>query len=645
MINAKHKSSIKNEFNHDLSHIKIIILISCHTLLSIVKQMLHSAFARDIEDIADKKEKSHFDTVNIKQIAVIKTLIMELHHLDLGTDIEHNRELLTKLIVKYDKSIAKRHLISVYEQMILDGEIGFNINMHNVLIKKLGKSSSGIVSITVVTSPGRFSCTQDCHYCPNEPGMPRSYVSTGPSLLRARRVDFDVVKQFRDRAMALSTMGHEITKIEIIVLGGTWSYHPIDYQLEFITGIYFAANTFEQKSDVRPMMSLEEEIEINRNAKARIIGLTLETRPDCINPIELERFRRYGVTRVQLGIQHIDDEILEAINRKCPTYKTEQAIKLLKENCFKVDGHFMPDLPFSSFEKDKQMFEFLFSDKNTTLQVDQMKIYPTMVTQYTTIEKWYKSGLYKPYGDLDDCKLLFNLLVQITTTIPSWIRLNRIVRDIPSGVIIGKFKESNLYQHVLKYMKDNHLRGRDIRFREVKNAIVKHEDCQMFRESYVSSEGKEYFISFETKDRQSLLGFIRVRINDNPTCSVFTDLHNAVLIRELHVYGKLVKQDDAAKFGSVQHMGIGKRLLAEARQLAIDMGYSKLAVIAGVGTTQYYQKQGFALSKNKGSYMIKQLVVVPRIAKSMFCIFAKTISIVNFVFQSRSYCDDICALM
>jgi histone acetyltransferase (RNA polymerase elongator complex component) len=188
-------------------------------------------------------------------------------------------------------------------------------------------------------------------------------------------------------------------------------------------------------------------------------------------------------------------------------------------------------------------------------------------------------------------------------------------------------------------------RGRDIRFREVKNAIVKHEDCQMFRESYVSSEGKEYFISFETKDRQSLLGFIRVRINDNPTCSVFTDLHNAVLIRELHVYGKLVKQDDAAKFGSVQHMGIGKRLLAEARQLAIDMGYSKLAVIAGVGTTQYYQKQGFALSKNKGSYMIKQLVVVPRIAKSMFCIFAKTISIVNFVFQSRSYCDDICALM
>lgn len=556
----------------------------------------------DIEDIACK----HNNVISLEKKKILIPILTGL--IDNITDnLDKNRTILESLIKKKG-TVRKAELLQLYRSELRENNVGFNKNVMDTLTKKTGKSDSGIVSITLVTSPGRFSCPQNCHYCPNEPGMPRSYVSTGPSLLRARRVNFDVVEQFRDRAFTLANMGHDITKIEIIVIGGTWSYHPLDYQEDFITGIYYAANTFTNR-EKRECRSLEEEIKINETADARIIGLTLETRPDHIvdhegrpNKEELDRFARYRVTRVQLGVQHINDRILKYINRNCPTYITEAAFKVLKQNGYKVDAHFMPDLPGSSFEEDMELFKWLFSKENTTLQADQLKIYPTMTTQYTKILEWYKAGQYVPYSDIENGKYLFELIIYITTNVPRWIRLNRVVRDIPGTVIEAKFKETNLYQRVLKHMEDNNLEGQDIRFREVKLNTFSHNKCDIFISDYRASEGTEYFISYETKDKKRLLGFIRLRLNDNPESPYYPELKNSALVRELHVYGKMVRQNTIGT--SSQHIGIGKMLLEKAENIAYKNGYKKIAIISGVGVREYYRKRGYVL---EGTYMVKNL--------------------------------------
>ncbi len=570
----------------------------------------------DIEDTAGRYRK----TIDSAKRDVLIPILTELCE-RITDNIDENRALLT-VLTKRKGTWRKPELLQLYQEEVESGNLMYNRHVMNTLTKKTGKSDSGIVSITLVTSPGRFSCPQDCHYCPNEPNMPRSYVSTGPSLLRAIRVDFDVVRQFRERAFTLASMGHDITKIEIIVIGGTWSYHPVSYQEEFITGLYYAANTFTDK-EKRECKSLDEELKINETAGARIIGITLETRPDQIvdyqgraNKAELERFRRYGVTRVQLGVQHINDRILEYINRKCTTFIAECAIRVLKQNGFKVDAHFMPDLPGSDYLTDLEMFTWLFSTSNETLQADQLKIYPTMTTQFTKILEWYKSGQYVPYSDQEDGKYLFDLIVYITTHVPRWIRLNRVVRDIPGTVIEGKFKETNLYQRVLKHMQDNNLKGQDIRFREVKLETFTHDECQIIVNSYRSSEGTEYFISYEADNGNKLLGFARLRFNDDKMSPHFPELKGCALLRELHVYGKMVRQnahsassqhmgETSQHIGETsQHMGIGKLLMKKVEEIAIANNYSKIAVISGTGVREYYRKRGYHL---EGSYMVKSL--------------------------------------
>ena len=549
----------------------------------------------DIEDISKKWNKINI----LEENPVIITLLDDIQS-KITSDINANHLLIDKICRKIN-GISKLKLYKYYIESIKNNILIYNQNLIDALTTKVGKTTSGIVSITVVTSPGRFSCPQDCHYCPNEPGMPRSYVSTGPSVLRAIKVNFDIVQQFRDRAFCLINMGHEITKIELIIIGGTWSYHPITYQEELMQSIYYAANTFY--TEARTILPLEEEIKINETAKSRIIGITIETRPDHITKEELIRLRRYGVTRVQLGVQHIDDDILHMINRKCTTAITYKAFKLLKENGFKVDAHYMPDLPGSSYDKDLDMFKFLFSRENEGLQADQLKIYPTMVTKYTKIEELYKNGLYKPYGDIDNSKYIFDLILYITCNVPRWIRLNRVVRDIPSGVIEGKFKETSLYQRILKHMVKHDLEGTDIRFREVKLDIIDQKDCDIFITSYRSSEGNEYFISYETLDKKKLLGFLRLRINDDLYSPIFPELHKATLVRELHVYGKLVNQSTHNKH-FYQHKGIGKKLLEKAEEITLEQNIKKIAIISGTGAREYYKKHGYVL---EGTYMCKNL--------------------------------------
>ena len=347
---------------------------------------------------------------------------------------------------KYKISLSKANLIYFYKSLNLD-----NNNLKNLITKKKSKSNSGVVVITILTSGspeyiddngdkvvGKFSCKHNCAYCPNEKGhegnnwveQPRSYLYSEPAVLRANENNFDPILQFNSRVDTLIKMGHIVDKLEIIVLGGTWSNYHKNYKDQFIKEMYYAANTYYDKRDI---LSLEEELELNENAKIHIIGLTLETRPDTITLNEIKEFRRYNCTRVQLGVQHTDNEVLKRIKRGHSIEKVYYAIKLLKDNGYKVDIHLMPNLPGSSYELDKEMLDKSLYDER--LQVDQYKIYPTAIVPWTQIKVWYEEGTYIPYDDY----LLFDLIKEFKKKVQKWKRLNRIIRDIPSTYISGGY--------------------------------------------------------------------------------------------------------------------------------------------------------------------------------------------------------------
>ena len=444
--------------------------------------------------------------------------------------------------------------------------------------------------------------------------QPRSYLSTEPAVLRANRDNFDPVLQIYDRADALMNCGHEVDKIEVLVLGGTWDHYPLEYQREFIRDIYFAINNLERRGvDIR--LSMEEEIHYSQTSGKRMIGLTLETRPDCIHLKQVQRIREFNVTRLQIGVQHIDDEILNHIERGCTTQDTIQGNQLWKHNGGKVDWHLMPDLPGSSVEKDIEMFRKIFSVNHIThlssnhvryeleypeLQADQLKIYPCSVVDWTKIKEWYENGSYQPYSENEED--LIQVIAFIKRNIFPWIRLNRIIRDIPTMNIIGGNKNVNLRQ---KLLADKNINCQCIRCREVKGRIDSVDQAQLFIREYNGVHSTEFFISFESPDQQILYGFLRLRINHSNQDLIYEELHNCSFIRELHVYGSIVKHHSKDK-KAVQHMGFGKRLVQEAEKISQRNGHSKIAIISGVGVREYYENSGYRLVKD---YMIKEMTI------------------------------------
>jgi ELP3 family radical SAM enzyme/protein acetyltransferase len=352
-----------------------------------------------------------------------------------------------------------------------------------------------------------FSCKHNCYYCPDEPGLPRSYLSEEPGVARGKRHGWDAVDQFYARAWTYVMNGHPIDKVELLVLGGTWSEYPHGYQRGFLRDIYWAANTFFDELPKRPAVSIEEEQRINETARVRIIGLTLETRPDAIDDAELVRMRGYGCTRVQLGIQHTDDTILKKINRGCTTADSMYAIAALKDAGFKVDLHLMPDLPGSTPENDMSMFRRVLFDPD--LQADQWKIYPCEVVPWTVIERWFKAGTYVPYTH----EQLMALLIDAKQLVHPWIRLNRVIRDIPNQYIMGGNQVTNLRQ-VLE--KELHRTGKHcacIRCREVRDGDVSSAAAVLVEREFVSSRGVEMFLSYESPDRRTIHAFLRLRLS------------------------------------------------------------------------------------------------------------------------------------
>jgi ELP3 family radical SAM enzyme/protein acetyltransferase len=401
-----------------------------------------------------------------------------------------------------------------------------------------------------------------------------------------------------------------VDKIELLVLGGTWASYPHAYQEAFVRDLFYAANTFFERTDKRPRLSLLTEQALNEGAACKIIGLTLETRPDTINAAELRRLRRYGCTRVQLGLQHTSDAILKKVNRGCTNAAAVTALRLLKDTCYKVDVHLMPNLPGASPEADEAMFLEMLNHPD--LQADQWKIYPCEVTPWTRIKQWFDEGSFVPYPD----DVLFELILKVKALVHPWIRLNRVIRDIPSQYILGGVDAPNMRQTLAEHLVARKLTCRCIRCREVGGDARAASAAVLVRRDYAASSGREIFLSYETADEATIFGFVRLRLSDDPGAGVFSCLAGAALIRELHVYGQLVpsavpgtkvakaKGDDSAD--APQHTGFGRALMAHAEELAAAAGCTQVAVIAGIGARNYYRKLGYSVEP-EGGFMLKPL--------------------------------------
>ena len=539
------------------------------------------------------------------------------------SDIDRFKKGIQK---KYKYTISNAEFIKIYKYLNLD-----NQQLRNLITKKKCKSNSGVLVITVLTSAhpeyidddgsgevktARFSCKHDCAYCPNEPAhegnnwvaQPRSYLYAEPAVLRANANDFDPIKQMNSRISSLINMGHIPDKLEIIVLGGTWSEYPRNYQDRFITDLYYAANSYfdtapfsaTPKSAKRPKLSLEEEIEINETAKIHIIGLTLETRPDTITLEEIANFRRYNCTRIQLGVQHTNNAVLKKIMRGHTIERAYEAIKMLKNNCYKVDIHIMPNLPAASYEIDKAMLEEVLYDER--IQADQYKIYPTAIVPYTRIKRWFEEGTYVPYDDL----LLYQLIKDFKQKVQKYKRLNRIIRDIPGHYIEGGYstKFVNMRQLLQDDMRLNKWGCKCIRCREIKGNQVSRENIKLNVEKYRASGGDEYHLSFDTCcDKNYLVGFLRLRLADASSDAVLPSIKGCALIRELHIYSNISDVGNSIE-GSLQHKGYGKQLVAKAEDIARDNGYRKVAIISGTGVRGYYRRLGYQLVD---TYMLKDI--------------------------------------
>lgn len=482
-------------------------------------------------------------------------------------------------------------LLQTYHELLRKGIIKENKGIERILRTRPMRSLSGIVNISILTKP--YDCPGQCVYCPSQENMPKSYLKNEPAVMRAILCDFKPRKQVQTRITALKEMGHPVDKIELRIAGGTWTYYPKEYQEQFIKECFDVCNDKESNS-------LEEAQKTNKTAKIRIIGIHVETRPDYLNIEELKRMRKLGITGCELGVQTIYDNILKKTKRGHGIKETIRATKLLKDFGFKVCYQLMPNLPFSTIRKDKKMFKRIFSNQN--FQPDHIKIYPCVVLENSDLYHWYKEGKYKTYGN-DKTKKLIKDIKKMT---PYYVRIQRIIRDIPTPSIVSGSTISNLRQKISEEQKKEGWSCKCIRCREVKSDNP-NEELILFRTEYNASDGKEIFLSFENKDRTNLYSLLRLRIpsavfkkGKYPT----SELEDSALIREVHTYGQMnpVNTKDS---NSHQHKGLGKKLMKEAERITEkEYNLKKIAVISGIGVREYYRKQGYQL---EGSYMTKLL--------------------------------------
>jgi len=448
-------------------------------------------------------------------------------------------------------------------------------------MKKASRTISGVTPVAVMAKP--FPCPGKCVYCPTSPEAPKSYTVESPAVLRARSCGFDAKKQVEIRLKTLVEMGHARDKIELIVMGGTFLSYPLDYQYQFIKDCYDALNGITS-------INLEEAKEFNENAKCRCVGLCIETRPDFCGEEEIKSILDFGTTRVELGVQTLDNEIHRLTKRGHGVAEIISATRLLRDHGFKVYYHWMPGLPGSTPEHDLELSRQLFEDDR--FRPDGLKLYPTLVVRGSELENWYRDNRFQPYRE----ETIIDLLIAIKALIPKYVRIPRLMRDIPGKFIIAGSRDLALRGTIRKKMEHAGLRCSCIRCREYGHRLRDGWTIGaplLTRVDYQTWGGREVHLSYEDEN-ETLFGLLRLRVD-----------RSKAIVRELHIFGPEVPLGGTVD-RAAQHQGLGERLLQEAERIAReDFQANRLSVLSGVGAREYYRSFGYSI---EGSYMVKEFV-------------------------------------
>ena len=494
---------------------------------------------------------------------------------------------IKKICTKYSLERIPRN----YEILSTVNEKEYDV-LQKVLLKKPVKTASGVAVIALMPKP--YACPHGrCTYCPGgiEFNTPNSYTGKEPVTISAIENEYDPNVQITSKLNQLHMFGHDATKIELVIVGGTFLFMPQDYQENFIKSCYDALNGFTSSS-------LEDAIKNNQKAKNRNVGFTIETKPDYCKKEHIDLMLSYGVTRVEIGVQSLHERVYEIVNRGHDYNDVIDSFQISKDSGYKIVAHMMPGLPTLTPDEDINDFKKLFND--SALKPDMLKIYPSLVLENTPLYNDYLDKKYKPYSDEE----MIHVLTEAKKMVPKWVRIMRVQREITPNEIHAGPKMGNLRQIVHKRLKDQGFSCKCIRCREagLTRKYMPSELLKLNREEYDSSGGRETFISFDDKD-ETIYGFLRLRKpSELPHRNEITQ--NSCIVRELHVFGKSIKIGEHEENG-IQHSGLGKKLMNEAEKISSEeFDAKKLLVISAIGTREYYKKLGYSLD---GPYMSKQL--------------------------------------
>ena len=582
----------------------------------------HIVFAYDPASMHPYKVKLKKDRTILVQ------LIRDVINID-----NTNPKILEKVLRKYAEGAevpSKGTVLREYEQMKKDLNLSLEeeAKFYSLIKMKNVRTASGVTPVTVLTKP--FPCPGKCIFCPNDVRMPKSYLANEPAAQRAEANRFDPYLQTHNRLAALRNIGHPIDKVELIILGGTWSSYPEPYQIWFVKRCFDAMNNFyitspdliepnisqpyseekledirgdemhksynliisealrrqnmlEEKASWRDLFLAHKENEIT---KIRCVGLVIETRPDEINEKEVIRIRRLGATKVQIGIQSLNDTVLKKNKRRHDVRQTKKAFALLRSAGFKIHVHWMPNLYGSNPEMDIRDYKKIFANKN--FRPDEIKIYPCSLIESAELMSYYKKGLWKPYTEV----VLLEVLKESIKLTPEYCRITRMIRDIPSTNIVVGNKKTNFRQLVEGELERAFIKIKEIRYREIRSEKVEAWELRAKKIEYSTSVSTEVFIEYVNQENK-IAGFLRLSLPTICKPNHFvSELQDSAIIREIHVYGQAVNIGEK-KLGSAQHFGLGKKLIRKAIKIAKSEGFKKLSVISSIGTREYYRKNGF----------------------------------------------------
>lgn len=489
--------------------------------------------------------------------------------------------------------LAKHALVAAYREKVSLGEWENDPVLLAKIRMKPIRTLSGVTTITVLTKP--HPCPGECIFCPSEEGLPQSYLSDEPGARRGVEHAFDPFTQVSSRLKALHEVGHPTDKIELLILGGSWTAYPPSYREWFIRRCFEALNQENPNDDIGEV-SLADVQKTNSQARHRNVGLVVETRPDLITIENLVEMRRQGVTKMQLGIQSMDDRILQLNKRGHSAEEAEEAIRLVRAAGYKVVVHWMPNLLGATPQSDREDFARLWREGG--VNPDEMKIYPCQLLRNAELYQYWERGEYRPYEEQE----LIDLLADIKPTVPRFCRINRVIRDIPSNHVVEGNRNTSLRQDVDQEMKKRGSTCQCIRCREIRKGKIDDRNLVLDDQVYKAGWAEEHFLSYNTQD-DHILGFLRLSLPSANHFFPVEELQDAAIIREVHVYGQSVELGGESS-GSVQHRGLGSSLIEKAAEIALSKGYRKLTVISAVGTREYYAARGFTLTD---LYMVRDL--------------------------------------